>query len=247
VAAQGATARIPIEVGNNHVDNLRVTPVAPFKISGRLVVENPAAGTTTDFRNLRLVLVSDPDIAGIAGGSATATPSPEGVFTVSIQPGRYRAFAQPLFNPAQLAAPLPKAFENVYLRSIRLGATDVLADGLSISTAPEGQLEVVLGVSGSVSGMVTSEGRPVVNATVVLIPDVFRTRRDLYRVAKTDGSGKYQIKGVPPGGFKAFAWIDAREGQWYDPEFVRDSEGHGSPIQVSEGIATAADLPVVVR
>jgi protocatechuate 3,4-dioxygenase beta subunit len=245
---QGAAARTPIVVGNSHVENLRITPVAPYKVSGRLIVENPTLVATNEYRNFRLALVNDPEIPGLPITTINATASAEGVFNLSIPQGRFRAFVQPLLGQTQLAPlSVTKALENVYLRTIRLGGTDILVEGLSISGAPEGQLDVVLGTAGAVSGAVTNEGRPVVNATVVLVPDFYRARRDLYRVARTDGSGKYQIKGVPPGDYKALAWIDAREGQWHDPEFMRNYEARAVLVHVSEGIPAVADLPVASR
>jgi hypothetical protein len=244
---QSAVARIPLEVGNSNIDNLRVAPVAGYKVSGRVVIENPAM-FSGDFRTLRLQFANDPDIPGLTNSASNATTAQDGTLTITLPQGRYRAYVQPLLSASQLAAPsVPKALENLYLRSIRFGDRDVLADGLSLTGAPEGQLDVVLGTAGSLSGTVATEGSPAINVAVVVVPDFYRNRRDLYRVGRTGFDGKFQIKNVPPGDYRVFAWQDARDGVWYDPEFVRPYEPRGETVHISEGVASTVSLTVITR
>ena len=111
-------------------------------------------------------------------------------------------YVQPFLGPFQWGAPaVPQQLQNAYLKSIRLGSMDILSEGLQLAGASPGEIEIVLGAGGRLSGQVTNEKRePLPNVTVALVPDLaFRRRHDLYRTSATDTSGRLQIHGIAPG------------------------------------------------
>ena len=122
-----------------------------------------------------------------------------------------------------------------YLKSIRLGTSDILKDGLHVQGKPEGQLEIVLGTDVStVNGDVVDQmNQRVANAVVALVPNTLPPNRpDLYRNASTDGLGNFHIEGIAPGESLMFAWRDAPYGLWQDPEFIRIYEPRGQRIRI---------------
>jgi len=131
---------------------------------------------------------------------------------------------------------------------MRMGNTDVLDAGLHLMSAPENPLEIAIGTNaGRVNGIVVNPRQePLSNRTVALVPDVrLRHRSDLYKVATTDRSGRFQIRGITPGNYQLFAWENVETGAWQDSEFIRAYEGRGRVIQINEGSDESLQLTVI--
>ncbi|HZI51998.1 MAG TPA: hypothetical protein VFE29_09255, partial [Terriglobia bacterium] len=84
------------------------------------------------------------------------------------------------------------------------------------------------------------------NVTVVLVPDgVFRQRRDLYRTANTDVSGRFSMQGVPAATYKAFAFEETSVDAWQGSEFLRPLESRGTTVEIRDGNQTTTDLQLI--
>jgi hypothetical protein len=135
------------------------------------------------------------------------------------------------------------------VRSIRLGQQDLTADPVRIPLQTEGTLDIVMGMDGgSLDGRVLNDRQePAVNVKVALIPDApLRRRLDLFKSTTTDRSGVFRIANVPPGDYRVFAWEDAEDGAWMNPEFLRPDESRGRPVRVSARGRETVDVPVIV-
>ncbi|HEX4998334.1 MAG TPA: carboxypeptidase-like regulatory domain-containing protein [Terriglobia bacterium] len=245
---QNQLARIPIEVGNADIEDLLVVPVPAFPLSGRLVVENPSAlAQPVDPSSWRVVLARNPDLTGIPGVSTVGTVGTDSIFTLEkAPPGDYRVYILPFLPPTGTAERrLPTAFEKSYVKAIRLGGLDVLKEGLHLTSTPEEKLEIVLGLGGGLEGTVMDvDQNPVIRATVALVPFGATDRPDLYRVATSDRFGHFQIRGVAPGSYNAFAWDGVAEGAWFDEEFIRTSGARARPVQIGEGVESTTELVI---
>src|SRR5262249_49402243 len=112
----------------------------------------------------------------------------------------------------------------------------------------ENPLEIVIGTNASrVNGIVVdSRQQPLSNRTVVLVPDVrHRHRADLYKVASTDSSGRFQMRGITPGNYQLFAWENVETGAWQDSDFIRAYEDRGKLMQLNEGRDESVQLTVI--
>ena len=77
--------------------------------------------------------------------------------------------------------------------------------------------------------------QPAAGATVVLVPDgERRSRPDLFRSASADDSGRFALRGIPPGDYRLLAWEDVEPGAWLEPDFLRDYERRGETLSVGE-------------
>src|SRR5262249_22524849 len=122
---------------------------------------------------------------------------------------------------------------------------DVQQDGLTLGTNPLTSMQIVVSNNGGqvAGGVVNSSGQPVSLAHVILIPN--RTgvlRPDLYKRARSDINAQFGIAGVAPGDYHAYAWEQLEQGAYFDPEFMREFEGLGTPVQVSAGSVTNVKL-----
>jgi hypothetical protein len=134
------------------------------------------------------------------------------------------------------------------LRSASSGSRDVLRDGIDTTSGDPENVEIRVAVSaGVVQGNVTDErGSPSAGAQVAVVPDSDREiRPDLFRAATTDQLGRFSIKGVSPGNYKIFAWVDIEPGIFHDPNFLAPYEAMGTPVRVEENGSVTVYLKVI--
>jgi hypothetical protein len=233
-ATAGAmTGRVTIEVGDEDLNNVTIAVTSGFNIPGRVSIEGATPGNNLNLANLRVNAPLDPPVVQ---GASPASPAPDGTFMLTkVVPGDYRVTLTP-------------ALQNAYVKSIRLGQSDILNGGFHVERQIQDSLEIVVSMRvAALDGRVVDEKQaPLKEATVVLVPDpAFRKRADLYKSASTDASGKFQLKGLAPGDYKLFAWDDVEPGAWMDPAFMSLYENVGRPIRISEGSTQTVELTTI--
>jgi hypothetical protein len=252
----GAIAQ-PVDVGESDVT---VTLAEPPTISldGHLTFDRglSAAGANPNPSDLQVRMARDPDLpaAPTGGPGFNRPPFPNGTITLNnIPPGDYRVDMWPLAlrrdGPIPNARPIPEGYVNAYVKSIRLGNADVLADGLHLWGPTQASLEVVIGLNGAqVEGTTVDNGHePAANTTIVAVPDGSnKGRTDLYRATTTDRRGRVAMEGLAPGDYTFYAWDDVERGAWESPEFIRAFDGRGRFVRLREGKNDALELNVLV-
>jgi hypothetical protein len=225
---------------------VKVSP--PPDITGKVSVEGLTETTELDLSQLAVNLLPDAlspiDVTlqrhELVMGSRNEIPSRDGRFTFRrVAPWDYRVIVLSAGGPLPNGSPLRR----VYVKSIRSGNSDIANNGLQLSPVFEGSLDIVLGLdSGGLDGRVVEEGRDSGGAArVVLVPEA-RHRLDLYFAFMASPTGRFQLQGVAPGKYKIFAWKDALDGSWYDPDFLRVYEDRGLTVDVAPGSAEYVEL-----
>jgi hypothetical protein len=83
-------------------------------------------------------------------------------------------------------------------------------------------------------------------ATVVLVPEARRRQNyALYFVASSNESGRFVIRGVPPGDYKLFAWESIPSFAYQNAAFLAKYEERGRSINVGQGGTATAELTVI--
>jgi hypothetical protein len=274
------TGRTAIAVDNGDVDNITIPLVPGIDLAGRIVIDGlSGSNSTAEFAAMRVSVRADPFVPGMR--QAFAAPAADGAFTMpGVFPGNYRVGVQPFQNPPAVtmlpslnrqataasitvspaanpvqsmpALPaVPSSLQSAYIKSIRLGNTDVLDTGLQVDRVPEHPLEIVIGIDGgTIEGLaVDARHEPVSNVPVALVPDIPEAARphrtDLFKSTITDAAGRFRLQGIAPGRYKLFSWEDAENGAWLSPEFLRSYEEMGRPVQVVEGSKENLDAVVI--
>ena len=112
-----------------------------------------------------------------------------------------------------------------------------------------GSKRMMLGVNaGTLTGRVEDERKqPATGVFVILVPDartarLFRT--DMSRMTSTDADGRFEIKNLPPGDYKAFALDGFEKDSWFDPDFFKPYEERGITVRVEEGKTQTLPAPL---
>ncbi len=233
----GTSGAVPLQVPDADVGSLAISLIPGFRVAGRLLLDDRARASVSDIGLLRATITRTPALLGMPEGGPTFAPPPsaDGSFVLEgVPPGDFQVTVRGLPPGA-------------YLKSIRLGAADVLETGLHVAGPPRDLLEIVIAAGGTVSGAVV-DGRqdPVVNSRVVLVPDAsLRHRADLYRTGLTDRSGRFRLEGVAEGTYTALAWDDVEDGAWQDPDFVRPFESRAATVRVRDAADQTIQLTVI--
>jgi uncharacterized surface anchored protein len=236
------TAYHPIEVAGADLNGITINASRGYDLPGRLIIEGGSANATQPASQLIPGVLRDPFI-GLPPPQPFGTPAPnvadDGSFVIkSLASGDYRVFVR------EFGGPLSDAF---YLKEVRLGTADVLADGLHIDGKPSEELEIVLGTDvATLHGTVVNQKQePMPNAVVAIVPyPIGNGRQELHKNAATDVSGQFQLHGIAPGDYIVFAWDDVEFGMWQNPEFTRSYESVGKRIHIGEAASETVELTI---
>ena len=136
---------------------------------------------------------------------------------------------------------------DAFVLSAKQGSRDLFKEEMLVESAEE-RLEITASTGAPVLvGTVTdASGRAVHNALVALVPESpLRERKDYYGAYKdtrTDQNGMFEIRGVTPGEYQAFAWRGAPSNAFRNAEFMKAFAGKGTPVKLELNGKVAADL-----
>jgi hypothetical protein len=236
---------LPVELGNSDADSLRIVVTSGITLPGLITFEGRSASESqADLAKLTVGLTRDPDLIEMPGGllplppPPPGTPRPAGLTEIRNQNGQVFATGdfRILMSPGDYRMNVDRLPANTYVKSIRMGNDDVLRSGFHVNQSSDNTIQIVIGSDGgTITGSVVDENlAPFPNATIALIPESVdvRQRPDLYRNTTSDSSGNFQIRTVPPGNYKLYAWDWAEANIWQYPDFIRTFEPTGKVMTV---------------
>lgn len=138
--------------------------------------------------------------------------------------------------------------KDCYLKEVRYGAADGLADGFEVGRGANVSLEVTVSSRGArIEGSVTDKDhRPVTNVWVVLLPlGKPRGQDGLSQKVATDQYGHFLLRGIPPGEYQLFCWDEVEDGAWEDPDFLKAFENQGQKVSLKEADSQTVAIVVI--
>jgi hypothetical protein len=203
-----------IDVDGDDVTNV-VIPVAPaFSISGTLVFDGTAAPGA--FGSMTLPIRT-------TGSFATPSPYFKRVdashFTISgLMSGTYR-------TTGVVIPGIRTPIAAWWLKSIVINGRDVLDGTIEVRQPGDGAVVTFSDQASSVSGRaLDGEGVPLPNAFVVIFgadrASWFANSRRIASV-RTDAQGRYAVRNLPPGEYRAVAVLDLDQNAWFDPDVLQ--------------------------
>jgi hypothetical protein len=249
---------MPLEVRERDIDDISIGAVTGVSLSGRVVLEDKSGNPPPSVGGIFVGMRPEPLISQQQPSPGTMVAADGSFAFPAVPPGKYRVYPIPMLapnNPGLLGGMpnMPQALMALkpYVKTIRVGNTDVLDTGVTLAIGAENlEMEVVLGTNaGAVEGRVLNDQKQPVDAAVVgLVPAPLSARgfrMDMYKTTSTDVSGKFEVRGLPPGEYKLFAWEDVDKAAIIDHDFMRLHENSGKAIQVGEGEKPSVDLTVI--
>jgi hypothetical protein len=212
-----------LDVGAANIEGISLNIPPPVDVSGRVRVEGDRADTPA---NLRVALAPYGDALQSGPMPNTRLSDDRSFKLEGVSPDRYRLSV----------SGLPDGY---YVKGIRSGGADALTAGLDTSGGALA-LDVVLSPNaGQISGAVEDEKlqKAAAGATVALVPQEAEKRGQsvFYRSVRSDESGRFTFRTVPPGEYKVFAFAEIEGGAYMDPEFLAPLESKGAAVTVKEG------------
>jgi uncharacterized protein (DUF2141 family) len=235
-------ARQSLQLTTTSVDGLRLVPQSGGAIRGRVRTEGQGNSRTDRSQMFLLLRSADGDDDAVAaftldGFSSVAHVSADGSFEwKNVLPGHYSV----LISEAS-------AMPDWFVKSVSAGGREVADGGFDVSGGTI-TLDLLASANGAtVDGVAANQkGEAVPDAVVVAVPAApLRSHPEYYRTAATDQSGRFTLRGLPPGDYTLFAWESMDGEAYYNAEFLKSYEGQGKALHVGESERKSVQLGVL--
>jgi Carboxypeptidase regulatory-like domain len=212
--------RQAIDVGDADAEGIAITVAPGNNVSGRIVWEGQAALEKDE------LTVTPRSVDASFGFRGQSRVGRDNLFTLKgLGEGTYRAEVTGMSK-------------DCYIKDMHYGESSALKDGFTVTRGEAGALEIVLSSRGArVQGMVIdSDGLPLAGVSIVLVPELSqRENYQKYKTQNTDQYGHFDLRGIAPGDYKLFSWMEVEPHAWQDPEFLKQFEDKGQGITLQDG------------
>jgi 5-hydroxyisourate hydrolase-like protein (transthyretin family) len=220
--------KLPITIGASDVKDLVVVARPGVDLKGRITTQGTNLPENAVMKPILIPAPEAlPDLIQTVSGFGSVTFDSRTEFTITnVPPGEY----------AVRLAGLPP---DTALAETRKGTRRSINGSFSVSADSSEPLTLIVGQSGTISGIVTdANGRPAPMVPVLLLPEkAARLNAIDFRRASTDSNGNYQIRGVAPGNYVILSLIPS------EPSALEQNEWRGYPVSVTSGGNVSMNLP----
>jgi len=253
-------ASADVTVNGQNITGLSLALTSGMSVSGRLEFRGASLPPPTDLTRVRVTLSpADPQSqqglglagGGLGGGPGLATVDASGNFTIAgVPPGRYvlRANAPAGGGASPTAPTAPTGTTGSWsLKSSTANGRDSLDFPFEVKPGVDvaGALLTFVDHSQTLKGTLQdASGRPTDDYTII----VFAADKNYWtpqsrRIASarpgTDGSYTFTL---PSGDYRITAVVDVEQGEWFDPDFLKQLLPASLPVSIGEGEAKTQDL-----
>jgi protocatechuate 3,4-dioxygenase beta subunit len=230
-----------LNVNGENISGVTIALQSGVKVSGYITVESAGTPAPTDYSTFR---VDAPDVeplpffAGPGGGGPVASGAraeKNGAFQVGgLLPGKHyiRASGQGPWS----------------LKSVTIAGHDVTDQVVEFRTGQDvDNVTIVLtDRTTEIDGTVRDgTGTPVGQLTVIAFSSdqqYWRPQSRQIQAVRSDQSGAFRLRGLPPGDYEIIAVDDVEQGEWYDPSFLEKIRAGAKRISLGEGEKKTQDL-----
>jgi hypothetical protein len=235
-------ARQALQVTSENVEGLRLAPQTGGSIRGHLRME-ANGGVRSDPSQMFLLLRS------AEGDDDVLDATPIGGFTTLAQVNADGSFEWKNVPAGHYSVQISdvSAMPDWFLKSGSAAGHDIVDSGFSVNGGTTA-IDLVASANGATAeGVATNQkDKAIADAVVVAVPEArFRSHPDHYRKAVTDQSGRFTLRGIPPGEYMIFAWESIDGDAYYNPEFLKSCEGQGKGLHANEGVRASVQLKTI--
>ncbi len=209
-----------VTVNGDDVTGVRLTPIVPVTISGRVSFDDAGAAQSINVSSVRITAqaLNQDDVAlgiGVLGGPPS--PLKEGfIFELKTAPGRIG------LRPMMTSAPGTSSVWQ--LKSVRMNGTDVTDSGLDVGSQGATGIEIEMtNRVQQLAGMVTDANGAAVKDYMVALFSQDRPRWTVpmnryFALARPGDDGGFKVATLPAGEYYAIALDRIAPEDWQDPE-----------------------------
>ena len=224
-----------VSVNGSDISGVVLTPIKKVAVSGRVIFDAPPDRSITG-QSVRInTLPGSPEAAFGLGGATNAQVQPDFSFDFTV-PAAELVLRASILNQTWV------------LKAIRIGGVDITDTGVDLRGGRDiNNLEVEFtNRPQEIGGLVTNaRGEPLPQSSVLLFPqDRERWILDsrLVGIARTDATGRYRIRTLPPGRYLAVALDPSQTANVSDPDVLESLRSRATPVSVAESEVKALDL-----
>jgi hypothetical protein len=136
------------------------------------------------------------------------------------------------------------------LKSVAVGARDVTDTPVEIRSgqALNNVSMVFTDVQNEINGTITTQsGTPMSEYTVLAFPtdaSLWRPQARQIMTARPDQTGKYRIRGLPPGDYYLATVDPAEQGEWFEPAYLDEHRAGAARLTLGDGDVKTQDFKV---
>ena len=235
----------PVVVNGQNVEGVTLVLQSGVTMSGNITVESYGTPAPADYSSFRVEAPEvDPlPIGGGGRGGAFGRPGDRveanGSFTIgNLLPGpHYIRLAGQGQGQGQWT-----------LKSVTVAGQDVTDLPLEIKPGVnvDNVTVVLTDRSTELTGTVRdAKGAPMAAVTVIAFStdqQYWRPQSRQIQAARTNQSGVYRMRGLPPGDYLVVVTDDVEQGEWFDPAYLEEVRGGAKRLSLTEGEKKTEDL-----
>jgi len=228
----------PVSVNGDDLSDLTIVLSEGATISGTISFL-PGSAPAPDVTQFRITAPAT-DQSDV-GPQANARVDKDGHFTI----GGVSAGAH-LVRPSN-------ASRTWILKSVTVGGRDITDTPFQVRAGETlGDVTVVFTDKQSeISGTLTTEsGTPVPEFTVLAFPadaTLWRPQARQIMTARPDQTGKYRIRGLPPGDYYLATVDPSEQGEWFEPAYLDEHRAGATRILLGDGDVKTKDFKVSLK
>jgi hypothetical protein len=223
-----------VDVIASDVDGVSLLLTRGADMPVRITLEGKSAGSVAD---IRVWLESSDETRLPFNMERSATAQPDGSFILKE------------VGDDSYSIDVSSKCRECYMKSANANGVDLLEQGVQVSGGGgPGPISIVYSSNtGTLAGAVTNkDDLPAAGALVVLVPDAGSHQNpEQYKTANTDQYGHFEIRGVPPGHYRAFAWEKADEDLYGDPDFLKPFESKAESFDIAANEQKSVQLKMI--
>ncbi len=231
-------ASLPVTVDSADIDDLVVVLSAGATISGT-VTFLPGSSPAPDYTQFRITAPTT-DQSDV-GPQSNARVDKDGNFTISgVSAGAH------LVRPSN-------GSRTWILKSVTVGGRDMTDTPFSLRSG-ENLANVALVFTdkqSEINGtLATENGTPVSEYTVLAFPtdaSLWRAQARQIMTARPDQTGKYKIRGLPPGDYYLATVDPSEQGEWFEPAYLDEHRTGAARVVLSEGDVKTKNFTISLK
>ncbi|MGH9219548.1 MAG: carboxypeptidase-like regulatory domain-containing protein, partial [Vicinamibacterales bacterium] len=235
------SARMPITVGSDDIDNVVITTSAGATARGMVLTDD---GTPLPFRADQVqIFASSTDPSTQMMGSGPPKVNEDFTFEMT---GLFER--RTIRGNIGMGQPI-----GWFLKAVIYDGHDVTDTGIDFQPGRtyEGVQLIFTQKSTSLSGLVTDDrNRPIVDVTVVIFSlnsERWGMQSRYFRAVRPDTNGRYNARNLPPSDeYGIIAVRNLEPGQSSDPEFLTRARDDAKPFSLTEGETKTVDIRLSV-